>query len=67
VKFDLPALTTAADAMNASSALVQAVAGGELTPSEAAEIGAMVHAHVKLLEVAELERRVVALEQARQP
>jgi hypothetical protein len=54
-----------ADALTASAALVEAVSRGELTPSEAAEISAMIQSHVKLLEVTELERRVVALEQTR--
>src|SRR3954447_20439553 len=42
VPFALPAITTAADAVTASSALVAAVADGELTPSEASELGKLV-------------------------
>jgi hypothetical protein len=65
VVFQMPALATAADALTASVALVEAVSSGEVTPAEAGEIGSLIHAHVKLFEVAELERRIVALEQSR--
>lgn len=62
VLFALPALDSAADALRASAALVTAVARGDLTPGEAGEIGALIQAHTKLLEVADLERRIAALE-----
>src|SRR3954447_11412696 len=39
VFFALPELSTAADAKLAASALVKAVADGELTPGEASELG----------------------------
>jgi hypothetical protein len=66
VSFALPAVTTAADAVKASAALLGAVASGELTPSEAAELGKLVEAHIKALEATEFEGRLQALE-ARQP
>jgi hypothetical protein len=65
VAFEMPAIETATDAMNVSTALVQAVGRGELTPAEAGEIGSLIQAHLKVLEVAELERRIAALEQVR--
>jgi hypothetical protein len=65
VTFEMPALATAADAMTVSTALVQAVGRGELTPAEATEISALVAAHIRLLETVELERRIAALEQGR--
>src|SRR6185436_9264718 len=40
VPFTLPKLETAADALAATAALVEAVAAGQLTPSEAAEVQA---------------------------
>ena len=42
VTFAMPALVTATDAMNASAALIGAVAAGELTTGEASEIGALI-------------------------
>src|SRR3954454_10666599 len=39
VMFALPAIETTADLPKASAALLEAVASGELTPSEAAELG----------------------------
>src|SRR5215211_737744 len=39
VRFDLPTLKTAADAVEAASAIIGAVSHGDLTPSEAAELG----------------------------
>jgi hypothetical protein len=40
-----------------------AVARGELTPSEAAELSRLVEAYVKATETSELERRLKALEE----
>jgi hypothetical protein len=42
VMFELPTITCAADAVKASAALFTAVAIGDLTPSEAAELGKLV-------------------------
>src|SRR3954452_1367090 len=42
VSFTLPAIETVADVAKASGALLQAVAGGDLTPSEAAELGRLI-------------------------
>jgi hypothetical protein len=63
ISVTIPTLLTAADAMKASVALIAAVADGELTAAEASAIGALIQAHVKLLEVADLERRITALEE----
>ncbi len=60
--FTLPELQTAADAVRASAALVQAVAAGELTTGQAAELGKLVESFVKAIEAADLEERIIALE-----
>ena len=44
--FALPKLETAADAVQASAALVEAVAAGELTTAQAAELGKLVESFV---------------------
>lgn len=62
VTFDLPKIETAADLPKATQAIMEAVADGELTPSEAAELGKLVDAHAKAIEVTDLHRRLEALE-----
>jgi hypothetical protein len=62
VSFALPAIETAADAVKASASLVKAVAAGELTPSEAAELGKLVESYVRTLEATTLEERIAKLE-----
>lgn len=62
VTFDLPKIETADDLPKATQAIMEAVAGGELTPSEAAELGKLVDAHAKAIEVTDLHRRLAALE-----
>jgi hypothetical protein len=64
VTFALPAIETTADLPKASGALLEAVASGELTPSEAAELGKLVEAHVKAIELTDVQARLEALEQA---
>ena len=62
VCFDLPAIATAADTVTASSALLEAVAAGNVTPDEASRIMGLLTSHKTLVEVCELERRIEALE-----
>jgi len=62
VPFALPPIETAADLTKATSALLSAVAAGELTPSEAAELGKLVDAHVRAIEVTDIQARLDALE-----
>ena len=44
------------------SGITVAVAGGEITPSEAAELSKLIEAYVKALEASEFEQRLRALE-----
>jgi hypothetical protein len=62
VSFTLPTITSAKDALSALSALLTAVSTGELTPSEAAEVGKLVHGYVKATEINELPERLERLE-----
>jgi hypothetical protein len=62
VRFALPALHSAADAAAAMAGITVAVAGGEITPSEAAELSKLVEAYVKALEAGQFEQRLRALE-----
>ena len=62
VSFALPPIKTAADAVQASAALLEAVAGGEVTPDEAGRVMALLTAHKALIETCDLETRIAALE-----
>jgi hypothetical protein len=48
----------------ASAALLQAVADGDLTPLEAAELSKLVANHIEALKTTEIEERLAALEAA---
>lgn len=62
VKFTLPPLDAATDAPKVLAAVAAAMADGELTPSEARDVAAMVESWRKAIESADLEARVRALE-----
>jgi Family of unknown function (DUF5681) len=64
VEFDLPELKTASDAVAAHGAIVAAVSKGELTPSEASDIGQLVGNFARAFEISELEERIRRLEAA---
>jgi hypothetical protein len=64
VWFDLPEMKEARDAVNASVAIVAAVAAGDLTPSEAAELSKVVDGYARTLQAAEFEERILKLEKA---
>ena len=67
VPFTLPNLDTAEDAKAAAAAILKAVADGELTPSEAGELSKLLESYTRVVEVAEFEKRLEALEKARTP
>jgi hypothetical protein len=62
ISFALPAIETTDDLPKATGAIVAAVAAGELTPAEAAEISKTLDVHVRAIEATELHRRMAALE-----
>lgn len=62
VRFTLPKMETARDAAKAAGAVLEAVAAGELTPTEGAHLMALVETYRRTLETTELEARVAALE-----
>jgi hypothetical protein len=62
IRFALPALTNAGDAAAAMAAIAAAVASGEVTTGEAAELSGLVTAFAKALETSELEASIAALE-----
>ena len=62
VTFELPLMQSAADAARAAGAVLDAVAVGDLTPTEGAHIMGLVETYRRTLETSELETRVAALE-----
>jgi hypothetical protein len=62
INFDLPRIGNAADAMKATALLVEGVARGDITPSEAGELGKLLDSYVRLVEAAQLAERVANLE-----
>ena len=65
VCFDLPPIKSVADAVEASSALLSAVAAGDVTPDEASRIMSLLTSHKVLVETGEFERRLEVLEAKR--
>jgi hypothetical protein len=66
VRFALPAISGAADCVAAQSALVAAVAAGELTPGQAKDLSSLVEGLRKCYETADLAKlaeRLSALEE----
>jgi Family of unknown function (DUF5681) len=60
--FEFPAITNAAEAASTMSAILGAVASGEITPTEASEIGKLVDSYVRAVEATELAARIERLE-----
>jgi len=63
VRFKLPAVTSARDAADISAAVMAAVSNGDITLSEASEIGKLIDSYVKAYQVAELDDRTARVEQ----
>jgi hypothetical protein len=64
VEIDLPAVDGAGDLPKALSAVMAAMAAGEITPDEASAIAAVIESKRKVVETADLDRRLTALESA---
>jgi Family of unknown function (DUF5681) len=65
IEFELPKIVTASDARAASTALFAALSRGEISPSEATQVMGLLKSHVRLVDSADLEPRVTALEEER--
>ena len=62
IMFTMPKMETAADAVKASAALVDAVAAGDITPGEAGELSKLVDGFTKAVELHEIQQRLDKLE-----
>jgi hypothetical protein len=64
VCFPLPNMNGTKDAVSATAAVAAAVADGDVTPSEAAELSKLIEAYTRSLQAAEFEQRIIKLEKA---
>lgn len=62
ISFELPPIETAADAKAASSAVLSAVAAGDITPAEGQSVMALLVSHKLIIEATDFEERLNALE-----
>jgi hypothetical protein len=60
VLFELPPVSSAADAAKAAAALLEAVAVGDLTPAEASELGKLIEAYITALEATDFAERLAS-------
>jgi hypothetical protein len=67
ISVSLPSLGGAGDAAKAMSAVVAAMASGDITPSEAAAVAGVVETYRRTIETAEFEARIANLEKANGP
>ena len=65
VAFELPPIEKPADIVAATASIVAAVAAGELTPSQAAEVSKVIDVHVRALESKGFDERLTKLENQR--
>ena len=62
ITLELPKVQSAADTVAASAAVLEALGAGDITPSEAGSVTALLTAHKSIVETGELEARIAALE-----
>jgi len=65
IEIELPKVETAEDVQSAQAAVIEAMAGGEITPDEASTIAGVLENKRRAIETVELENRLTELEQAR--
>lgn len=63
ISFEMPPVRSVADAVEASAAVLAAVAAGDVTPDEGGRVMALLTAHRAITETGDLEARIAALEE----
>jgi hypothetical protein len=67
VNFELPGkIETISEAASASASVLKACAAGDLSPAEASEVMNLLSAHLRLVDLEQLEARVSTLEKAQE-
>ena len=64
IEFAMPVITNIEDAARAMAAVTTAVALGEITATEAADVSRLVETYVRSVEASDLEKRLRAIEEA---
>jgi hypothetical protein len=64
IEFVLPPIETIADAPKAISAITAAVAQGEITVIDAADVSRLIETYVRAIEASDLDKRLKTLEEA---
>jgi hypothetical protein len=64
IEIEMERIESAADACSAISDLIEAVAAGELAPSEADAVAGLIERRARLAELSDIEQRLSALEKA---
>jgi hypothetical protein len=64
ISFALPPLETTGDIVKAASAVVAGVAAGDLTPSEAMDLGKLIDSFANAMKADDLHKRMEAIEAA---
>jgi len=67
IKVDIPRMDFADEAIDAMAAINGAVAEGQITPSEGAALSSMISGYSRTLDVAELSKRIEAIEVSLNP
>jgi len=63
IKFELPTMESADDAVEALGSVLRAVSQGEITPSEGAAVAALISSYSQAIDHADVVKRLDALEQ----
>jgi hypothetical protein len=67
IKLDIPRMDFADEAIDAMAAISGAIAEGQITPSEGAALSSMISGYSRTLDVAELSKRIEAIEVSLNP
>lgn len=62
IEFDMPPIESAHDAKTAMASIVAATARGDITPSEARELSAVIETYIRTIETTEIQDKLDALE-----
>jgi hypothetical protein len=62
VIFEIPMITKPSDVITATGSLLEAMASGKLSPEEASAAASVIEAHRRVIETADLDARLTAVE-----
>lgn len=64
ISIALPEMNSAADAVAAAGAILEAVASGDLTASEGQTLGSIIETYRRTIETEDIEKRIIELERS---